>query len=747
MSDSTESRTTQVMSRATLNCGSGVNEKLTMTKIMSLLDQGEDHRRLYEEICATTLETCKASSVALFLPSGTVEGQEDLVASAGNFPGPEFAAGLNEHYKKREHSNHFKEVICHTGQYGDFVITDVICHGVSVGTIAVYKYKEDYKKIEETLPVLAHYASVTFERSRLAITVQHLHDRLQVLNEMNQLIASNIGLKRLMKSLARESAFRFSADISITLLVDDEEINLNPYGIYGCAPTAIPKSIPLNQGILGEVMRIGGYFNVAQIERQQNHQLDYLIQLGIQTIDACCIEVKGEVLGAIVLGFRRSSQFDHQDLIRFEEFTQGAAVAIANARSQQRIQDYTERLEELVEQRTADLAFQTARAEEANQAKSKFLANMSHELRTPLTAIVGYGSVLADGIFGEMTPKQIEGLQAIVRSGEHLKTLIDDVLNLARIEAGKEEAEPEILLLGDQLRQAHKMMMQTASSKGVNLEPAKFSEELASAGFLCDRKHFQQILVNLISNAIKYTPSGGKAWIQVEKNSDMIRIAVCDSGVGIPEKKLLTLFERFERGDDAYSKEQIGTGIGLNLTKKLVELNGGRIGVESVVGQGSQFWIMLPITLEKNTNSQQEVHLSHKELTRLDGLSIVVVEDNEDTQAILKQVLTLAGAEVQVFGSVGKAKNFLSNNTTDIVLTDIAMPGETGIDLIMQVRNKSITEQADLPILVLSACAFDSDRSAAIDAGADAFIAKPFRPKDVVTAVRELTISYALGGN
>ncbi|MCB0321520.1 MAG: HAMP domain-containing histidine kinase, partial [Bdellovibrionales bacterium] len=470
--------------------------------------------------------------------------------------------------------------------YGKFIVIDIVCIGVPVGTLVVYNPQQSIPELQNRLLELGFFIGTVFEKQRLSTTVQHLHDRLQVLNELNQLIASNIVLSRLMKSLARESAFRFSADLSIAFMLNQENGVLEVSGAYGCAPTVLPKSVSSSAGILGQVMRVGGYFSVTHLERYQNHMLDFLPELGIRSVDVCCLEVRGEVLGAILLGFRRAARFTQLDLTRFEEFAQGAAVAIANACSQQRIHAYTERLEELVEQRTADLAIQSARAEEANQAKSRFLANMSHELRTPLTAIVGYSSVLADGVFGTMTDRQLEGLNAIVRSSEHLRTLIDDVLNLARIESGKEEAEPEPLKIAELIPQVHKLMMQTALGKRITLEPFQISEELKDLKFMCDRKHFHQVIINLMSNAVKYTPEGGRVWLEVKKASDMVQITVCDSGVGIPESKKLKLFERFERGDDSYSKEQVGTGIGLNLTKKLVELNGGRIGLDSKVGDG-----------------------------------------------------------------------------------------------------------------------------------------------------------------
>lgn len=740
MTEGNGGRVTQVLSRQGIQ---SEKQALSLATIPHLIESGEDARKLYEVICETAAQICSSSAAALFLPSENADGHEDLICSVGEFPEAQFALVLSEHYRGRNQSFSV-EPQSPVVRYGDFTLLDIVCMGTAVGTFVLFEAKEMDEEMEGQFLQLAHHCSTTFEKQRLSSTVQHLHDRLQVLNELNQLIASNIGLPRIVKSLARESAFRFSADIALTFLTDEDNSRLELGGAYGCAPTVLPQQVSFTEGILGQVMRVGGYLSVSNLERHKDHQLDYLVNLGIKAVDACCLEVRGDVLGAILIGFRRNNRFTQPELTRFEEFAQGAAVAVANSRSQQRIHAYTERLEELVEQRTADLAFQTARAEEANQAKSRFLANMSHELRTPLTAIVGYSSVMVDGVFGEMNEKQTEGLSAIVRSSDHLKNLIDDVLNLARIESGKEEAEPERLNVIELLQQAYKLMIQTADGKGVALDAFNFDPKLKGLQLMCDRKHFHQIIINLMSNAVKYTPEGGKVWIDVEPASDMVRIDISDTGVGISPTQQKKLFERFERGDNSYSKQQVGTGIGLNLTKRLIELNGGRVQVQSEPGKGSTFSLYLPLASDEAEHiATKQEDINDSKLARLNGLAILIVEDNPDTINVLQAVLTLAGAEVKTARSVDAAKTILASYSPDILLTDLAMPGEPGLELIKYVRKKS-SPFLGMPVMVLSACAFEADRQAAFEAGASLFIPKPFRPSEVVEAVRELTLRQAM---
>jgi len=711
----------------------------SLSTIIRLIENGEEARRVYSAIVECATNTPGAKAAAIFLPceKGGSQAQE-LVASFGDFVAESVSSTQSAPSQSALTS---VATTSHKSVSGSYNYFDIVCLGAPIGSLVVITTDLIESEANFKLTALAHHTGVVFERHRLSNTLQHFLDRLQVLNELNQLIASNVGLQRIVKSLARESAFRFAADISIAFLLNEEKSELEPKGGYGCSPNLIPKKVDLKNGILGQVMRVGGHLSVPHLSNFAHNGLEYLEQLGVKSVDVCCLEVRGEALGAIVIGFRRENSMTQNDLTRFEEFAQGAAVAIANARTQERIQAYTERLEELVESRTADLAVQTARAEEANRAKSQFLANMSHELRTPLTAIVGYSSVLADGVFGALLPKQSDALNAIVRSSEHLKNLIDDVLNLARIESGKEEAKPVRVILKDLLSQCHKLMMQTAIGKGVQLLALPGGEAVNNTHLFVDAKHVHQILINLMSNAVKYTPKGGKIWITVEVVGDKAKLCVHDTGVGIPPSKLAKLFERFERGEDTYSRSQEGTGIGLNLTRSLVELNGGRIGVESQEGKGSTFWILLP-TAASDAPSTSKIETSEAKV-RLDGLSTVVIDDNQDTCEVLKQILTAAGANVRAARSVKEGLGFINESPPDIVLTDLAMPGESGLILIEHLRSQE-NAMSQIPIIVLSACAFQSDREAALAAGASMFIPKPFRPGEITQNVRQLTLSTAM---
>ncbi len=725
MASKTTSRVTQVIKASSL---AGVDD--SDLHVMRMIESGEESRRIFSSIVEEALDISSGAGTAIFLPSGRDGEQTEIVASAGQFTTPKDPIS-----GEVDPSN--------SAASDDYKFFDIVCLGAPIGSLAIESSDNLSPDQKAKLTILAHNAGVVFERQKLSNTMQLLLDRLEVLNELNQLIATNASLPRIVKNLARESAFRFAADLALTFLLTEDRTALEPKGGYGCTQDVLPKKIELESGLLAQVMRMGGHMSVASLKNQTNHDLIFLEKLGIHSIEVCCLEVRGEPLGALLNGYRRDTSLSHDDLTRFDEFAQGAAVAIANAKTQERLTAYTEKLEELVESRTADLAIQTSRAEEANRAKSRFLANMSHELRTPLTAIVGYSSVLVDGVFGEVNEKQRDALTAISRSSEHLKNLIDDVLNLARIESGKEQPEPKRVVLKDLLSQAHKLMLQTAVSKGVAIQPLQLVEPVVSGCLYCDAKHIHQIVINLMSNAVKYTPKGGKIWVDAELVSDKIKISVRDTGVGIPPHKQQKLFERFERGDDVYSKNQEGTGIGLNLTRHLVEINGGAIGVESEEGKGSTFWILMPLASEDQASVIAQQDSSAQVKARLDGLSTLVVDDNRDTCEVLKHILMSVGATVRTANSAKDGIDSFQQNTPDIVLTDLAMPGESGIKLIEHIRS-SAAPISDLPIIVLSACAFETDKQTALNAGASVFIPKPFKPHEIVKTVRQLTLNYAM---
>ncbi|MCB0323241.1 MAG: response regulator [Bdellovibrionales bacterium] len=619
----------------------------------------------------------------------------------------------------------------------------------TVGWLGVALRQELARDTRHVLEEVAFLSGIAFERPRLLAQVKHYSDKLEVLNELNKLVAGGVTIERIMRTLAREAAFRFSADCSLSFLLPEEAESLQVRGVYGCPPKSMPTEVPLADNQLGRSLKLGGIMSVPDLSLQGDNGLQFLADQGFLCVHWASIEMRGELLGAVLIGFRDPRVLTELEGDMLEEFARGAAVAIANARNQETLTKYTEKLEELVQERTADLAVQTARADEANQAKSRFVANMSHELRTPLTAIVGYSSVIAEKVFGEINEQQEEALRAICRAADHLKELINDVLDVAKVEAGKEDAQPTEVELYGLLEQIFKLMMQTALGKGVKLIPLKRPTEGAEIKGWIDARHIRQILINLMSNAVKYTPTGGEVSLTLEVLGDKAKITVTDTGVGIAQCEQSRVFEHYARTDDEYSRSQVGTGIGLSLTKRLIEMNGGKIGLESEKGKGSDFWILVPLAAASATLEQQADYANRSEglrsSARLDGLNVLVVDDNHLTTQVLQTIIAASGGNVYVAHSVGEAKEIATTTSLDTALIDLAMPGENGLVLLDYFRNQCEEPLATMPLIVVSACVFDSDKQEALKHGAATFVAKPFVPAEIVSTIRELTTSSVIG--
>jgi signal transduction histidine kinase/ActR/RegA family two-component response regulator len=717
-----------------------------LSDVITLCQQGEEPRRIFAAVIEELLRNKWCIGCTIQIRDASFESDAITSCSGGSYF-PLLPSGDNAPQREglvegeAEHDLH----VCQIAQ--GYLYTQRIHNlGAPLGTLSICSSTPLNADAIAQIRLCAQVIAMVSERQKLTATVQNFLDRLQVLGHLNTLISSNAQVPAIAKSIARECAFRFAADVALTMTIssDPDYLEILKGGSYGCNPSGVPPLFSLHRGIVAQTMRIGGHISLQNIAMYNDHEFGFLQANGIVALDVHSLEVRGEPLGMLVLGFRRPVTLSRSEVNAFQEFCQAAAVALGNARNQERLSAYSEKLQELVDVRTKELERQTALAQEANQAKSQFLANMSHELRTPLTAIIGYSSVLKDGIFGPCNERQQEALNAICRSSEHLKNLIDDVLNLARVESGKENPEPRDISVADLLQQSYKLMMQTAMTRGVSIEQPQLPKEMREAAIYADPKHTQQIIINLMSNAVKYTPPSGRVWVTAEQVTDTIKINIHDTGVGISASKQATLFERFTRGEDAYSKEQEGTGIGLDLTKHLVELNGGRIGVESTEGKGSTFWFMLPIAHSQPCEIVESTSATPSKTTDLSGLTMMVVDDNPNVCTILETIFSNVGATVHVATSVQDGLTLLNTSQPDIIVTDMAMPRESGLTLIERIR-ATPNDIQNLPILVLSACAFDNDKNTALAAGASAFMAKPFNPAELLQRVRELTLAHAMG--
>ncbi len=406
------------------------------------------------------------------------------------------------------------------------------------------------------------------------------------------------------------------------------------------------------------------------------------------------------------------------------------------------LERYKDRLEETVKQRTAELRLALDAAEVANKAKSVFLANMSHELRTPLNTILGFSGLMRRE--PELTSSQREKLDIINRSGEHLLTLINDVLEIAKIEAGRIQLQIAPFDAGTMVRDVASMMELRAREKGLRLvldQSSAFPRYLKG-----DEGRLRQILVNLVGNAVKFTVEGGVSIrLGVKSNARQhLLIEVEDTGPGIEPEDRKRLFQPFVQlgATDA----QKGTGLGLAITRHLAELMGGSAGVESTLGKGSIFRVELPLELADET----EIAASQKGaqggevcglLPGQPAYRILVVEDQRDNQMLLTSLMTAIGLETKLAENGEQAVEIFEEWRPHLIWMDRRMPVMDGIEATRRIRE--LPGGREVKIAAVTASAFKEQRQELLDAGMDDFVRKPYRFDEIYGCLaRQLGVKY-----
>jgi len=388
----------------------------------------------------------------------------------------------------------------------------------------------------------------------------------------------------------------------------------------------------------------------------------------------------------------------------------------------------------------------TENAEHANHLKDEFLATVSHELRTPLNAVLGWARMLGSK---QLPPGRANHAIAVIeRNASALAHLIDDLLDVSRIVAGTLHLAPQAVDLGAVAQAAVDAVQPLAASKHVRLtfvpDPTAIDTVTGDAGRL------QQIIWNLLANAIKFTAEGGRVDVVIQRSKDQMEVKIVDTGQGISPDFLPHVFERFRQADGAGAQRHAGLGLGLAIVRQLVELHGGTVDAASQgVGRGATFTVRLPIATGEAQAGETAALAERRTATstaspmprlpRLEGLRILVVDDNADGRTLTSMVLTQAGASVRAAASVREALQMLDAERPDVLVSDIGLPDEDGYGLIRRIRAREAEHGGSLPAVALTGYARAEDRARILAAGFQAHVPKPVDPIELAAAIATIT--------
>ena len=404
---------------------------------------------------------------------------------------------------------------------------------------------------------------------------------LRALGEVGQAVSSTLDLQTVLSTIVRHAVQLSRTDGGVVYEYDEaaEEFHLRASHLMEAEVVEALQATPVRpgQGATGRAATMRAPVQLPDILNEQEFTgtkvRPLFARLGYRSVLAVPLLREGRIMGALTVCRKQAGSFPPEVVNLLQTFATQSALAIQNARLFREIEDKSRQIEA------------------ANRHKSEFLANMSHELRTPLNAIIGFSEVLGERMFGELNEKQAEYTDDILSSGRHLLSLINEILDLSKVEAGRMELELATFDLPLAIDNARTFVRERATKHGINLD-VTVDERLGD--FVGDERKIKQVLLNLLSNAVKFTPEGGRIGIKARQADGSVEISVSDTGIGIAPEDQPKIFEEFRQVGADYAHKVEGTGLGLTLAKKFVELHGGKIWVESEVGKGSTFSFTLP---------------------------------------------------------------------------------------------------------------------------------------------------------
>jgi len=437
----------------------------------------------------------------------------------------------------------------------------------------------DYRRMVED-----HERSLESKIAERTTELGHLVARLQALADVSQAVNSTLDLQRVLETIVARAVQLSSANVGAIYEYDDADKELHLRAVTGASPELSAKlhekALHLGEGVSGRAIATGKPVEVSDVDDPAHPYASPVREItdlaGLRALLAVPLLREGRVVGALTLGRQQTGRFPPEIVEVLRTFASQSTLAIQNAH-----------LFREIAEKSRDL-------EAASQHKSQFLANMSHELRTPLNAILGYTELIVDGIYGVVPEKILDVMSRVQKSGRHLLGLINDVLDMSKIEAGQLQLSLKDYSFTDTVNTVVAAMEPLVAEKSLRLTVDVDAD--LPLGFGDDRR-LAQVLLNLVGNAVKFTDQGGVT-VGAKKSDGKFLVSVADTGPGIPKTEQKRIFEEFQQVDSSSTRAKGGTGLGLAIAKRIVEMHGGRLWVESTLGEGSTFYFTIPVRTE-----------------------------------------------------------------------------------------------------------------------------------------------------
>ena len=587
-----------------------------------------------------------------------------------------------------------------------------------VGVLLLLRYQVDPfdDRSSDLLTTFAIQAAVAIHQVQLVSALEERTaqfarkvEQLEALGEVSQVVSSSLDLEEVLSTIVSLAVERSGTDGGSMMEYDEEARCFRVRTAHATSEAVLHAlrgtQVGLDDTLVGRAAREGRPLQAEDLTKEPpDPHISILAAAGWRSMLAVPILREGKIVGALVVRRRQPGTFSPDIIDLLETFASQSALALVNARL------YRE-----LERKSAEL-------EVASRHKSEFLASMSHELRTPLNAVLGFSEVLLERMFGDINDRQEEYLRDIWSSGKHLLELLNEILDLSKVEAGRMELERSEFDVRSALEYGLSLVRERATLHDVELTidcgPRIGSIET-------DELRFKQVVVNLLSNAVKFTPDGGTVLARARVVGDELVVSVADSGIGVQAADRERIFESFQQGGRGSTSEE-GTGLGLTLSRRIVELMGGRLWLDSAVGEGSTFSFSVPLR-------DRGVSLTSSAEDPEDRAGVVLIEDDAPSLDLLTVYLSAENVRVTVARDGVEGLDTVRRVRPAAVILDIRLPRMDGWEVLAALKSDRST--MDIPVIVASVV---DERQRGLAMGASAYLIKPVRRDELIGQLRRL---------